>query len=132
MRVTNDMSEFNNTQLSTLDAINRFNEAFGRHDVEGVMAAMTDDCVFENTYPPPDGARHVGQAAVRAAWEDFFSSSPDATFTAEETFACDDRCIVRWRYNWVDHEGIPGYIRGVDIFRVEGGKVAEKLSYVKG
>ena len=126
------MSELSKTQQSTLDIIYRFNEAFGRHDVEGVMASMTDDCVFENTYPPPDGARHVGQAAVRAAWEEFFSSSPGAAFTTEEIFACDDRCVVRWTYNWVDREGIPGYILGVDIFRVEGGKVAEKLSYVKG
>ena len=27
----------------------RFNEAFNRHDVDAVMAAMTDDCVFEST-----------------------------------------------------------------------------------
>jgi hypothetical protein len=25
-----------------------------------------------------------------------------------------------------------GHVRGVDVFRVRGGKVAEKLSYVKG
>ena len=29
-------------------------------------------------------------------------------------------------------DGMPGHIRGVDVFRVRGGKVAEKLSYVKG
>jgi hypothetical protein len=26
----------------------------------------------------------------------------------------------------------PGHVRGVDVLRVRGGKVAEKLSYVKG
>jgi hypothetical protein len=26
---------------------------------------MTDDCVFENTYPATDGTRYQGQAAVR-------------------------------------------------------------------
>jgi hypothetical protein len=26
----------------------------------------------------------------------------------------------------------PGHVRGVDIFLVRGGKVAEKLAYVKG
>lgn len=45
---------------STLEAVRRFNEAFDRHDVDGVMAAMTDDCVFENTCPTPDGERYAG------------------------------------------------------------------------
>jgi hypothetical protein len=38
-----------------------------------------------------------------------------------------DRAAVRWRFDWGD-----GYIRGVDLFKVRDGKVAEKLSYVKG
>ena len=48
-----------------LGAARRFLDAFGRHDVDGVMAAMADDCVFENTWPAPDGEWNVGQAAVR-------------------------------------------------------------------
>ena len=61
---------------STLATIQRFNAAFDRRDAEAVMAAMTEDCVFENTYPPPDGERCEGQAAVRAFWEKFFASPP--------------------------------------------------------
>ena len=33
----------------TLEALQRFNDAFARHDVDAVMAAMTADCLFENT-----------------------------------------------------------------------------------
>jgi hypothetical protein len=29
------------------------------------MTLMTDDCVFENTWPAPDGERYEGQVAVR-------------------------------------------------------------------
>ena len=117
---------------STLEAVRRFNEAFNRHDVDGVMAAMSEDCVFENTCPPPDGERHVGLVSVRKIWESFFSSSPDASFTTEDIFAAKDRCVVRWRYDWTSKDGTPGHIRGVDIFRIRDGKVAEKLAYVKG
>lgn len=46
-------------------------------------------------------------------------------------FAAGDRCVVRWVYTWV-REGTPGRIRGVDVFRVRDGRVAENLSYVKG
>jgi ketosteroid isomerase-like protein len=116
----------------TLEALQRFNEAFARHDVDAVMAAMTADCLFENTYPPPDGERYVGQAAVRTFWERFFADSPHATFETEDTFACKDRALVCWRYRWVEQDGKHGHIRGVDVFRVQDGKVAEKLSYVKG
>jgi hypothetical protein len=43
----------------------RFNEVFARHDVDGVTAGMTENCVFENTLPPPDRERHVGQEGSR-------------------------------------------------------------------
>ena len=117
---------------ATFEAIERFNDAFGRHDVDGVMEAMADDCVFENTCPPPDGERYEGKERVRWFWEGFFRSSPTAVFETEEIFATGDRCVVRWLYRWVEESGVPGHIRGVDVFRVRGGKVAEKLSYVKG
>jgi ketosteroid isomerase-like protein len=116
----------------TLEVIQRFNDAFNRHDVGAVMAAMTEDCVFENTHPPPDGERYYGQAAVRAFWERFFASSPHATFETEDIFAGGDRGVVCWLYRWVEQDGKRGHIRGVDVFRVRDGKVAEKFSYVKG
>src|SRR5687767_1148489 len=90
---------------ATLDTIERFNAAFNAHDVDAVMALMTDDCVFENTTPPPDGERFVGQAAVRGCWERLFAGSPHAHFTTEELFVAGDRCTVRWRYTWRDAAG---------------------------
>ena len=115
----------------TVDVVERFNAAFNRHDVDAVMALMTEDCVFDNTRPRPDGERFEGQAAVRRYWQEFFSRSPAARFETEELFAAGDRCVVRWTYHWV-RDGVPGRVRGVDLFRVRDGKVAEKLSYVKG
>ena len=117
---------------ATRATIEHFNAVFNRHDVDAIMSAMTDDCVFENTYPPPDGERYEGQAAVRAFWEQFFSSSPQAHIETEELIACGDHCIHRWRYGWANADGTFGHVRGVDIFRVRDGKVAEKFSYVKG
>ena len=116
---------------ATLAAIERFNEAFGRGDVDAVMRAMTDDCVFENTGPSPDGARYFGQQAVRAFWAQWFERNPGARFEAEEIVALGDRCVVRWIYHKVK-AGTPWHLRGVDVFRVSHGLVAEKLSYVKG
>jgi ketosteroid isomerase-like protein len=117
---------------ATLAAVTALNDALNRHDVDAVMAAMTDDCIFDNTYPPPDGTRYVGQAAVRAFWEEMLRSAPDAQFTAEEVFAVGDRAAARWVYAYTDAVGVAQHIRGADVLRVRDGKVAEKLAYVKG
>src|SRR3954464_2968221 len=109
-----------------LAAVERFDKAFCARDVDAVLAAMTPDCVFEDT-SPPDGRRHVGAAAVRAAWEALFAASPDGVFTTEEVVVAGERVVVRWRYDFGD-----GHVRGVDLFTVRDGLVAEKLSYVKG
>jgi len=116
---------------ATLEAVERFNDAFNRHDVDAVMAVMTDDCVFESTAPPL-GERHVGQRAVRAAWEEFFTSTPTAHFDSEDVIASGDRCVVQWRFSWQNDDGSTGTVRGVDVLRVRDGKVAEKFAYVKG
>ena len=117
---------------STIEVINQFNDAFNRHDVQAVMALMTEDCIFENTYPSPDGERFEGQEAVRQYWQEFFGSSPNALFQTEELFVHENRCVVRWRYTWTNVDGSPGHVRGVDVLLVRDGKVAEKLAYVKG
>jgi len=115
----------------TREAVDRFNDAFNRHDVDGVMEAMTDDCVFENT-SPPHGHRYEGATQVRTAWEEFFAASPDAHFEGDDVIVAGDRCVVRWNYTWTNDDGTTGSISGVDVLRVRDGKVAEKFAYVKG
>lgn len=111
--------------------IERFNAAVNRHDVEGMVSLMTSDCVFENTRPAPDGERFVGREAIGACFAAMFERSPQARFEIEESFAVGDRCVVRWIYRWI-RDGKPGHVRGVDVFRLRDGLIAEKLSYVKG
>jgi steroid delta-isomerase-like uncharacterized protein len=115
----------------TRTVVERFNDAFNSHDVDAVMALMTEDCVFENTRPAPNGTRYEGAAAVRQFWVDFFANSPQARFETEEMFGAGNRAVVRWVYRWTKPAG-SGQVRGVDVFTVRDGKVAEKLSYVKG
>jgi ketosteroid isomerase-like protein len=116
---------------ATGDVVARFNDAINRHDPAAVAALLTDDTVFENTGPVPDGARIVGKAAVAAFWEKWFVSNADATFDAEEIIVSGDRCIVRWVYRKM-RDGKPWHLRGIDVFTVRDGRIAAKLAYVKG
>jgi len=110
----------------------QFNEAFNRHDVPGMMELMSEDCVFENTAPAPDGTLYAGKETVTQFWEAFFQESPNAHIEIEEAFGMGERCILRWIYTWIDGQGQKGHVRGVDIFRVRADRITEKLSYVKG
>ena len=118
---------------STADSVvARFGTAFDRRDLEAVMALVTDDCVFESTSPAPDGDRFEGAAAVQAEWEKLFANTDDARFETEESVVLGDRAVVRWQYSWREPSGERGHVRGVDVLRLRDGKIAEKLSYVKG
>jgi ketosteroid isomerase-like protein len=113
-------------QSEPLEIVKAFGAAWADHDLETTLAMVTDDCVFDATGPAPDGTRCVGVDAIRSAWAPIFADRM-SRFEDEETFESGDRVVQRWRYTF---QG--GHVRGVDLFRVRDGKVAEKLSYVKG
>src|SRR5689334_21882375 len=81
-------------EASTRDAINRFNEAFNRHDADALAAVLTDDTVFEDTSPAPDGRRVEGKTAVVEYWRNWFARNADAKFETEEMIVSGDRAIV--------------------------------------
>lgn len=124
------------TRLSRLESTTRivlqFNDAFNQHDVSEMMKLMSDNCIFENTTPAPDGTIYTGKHAVTQFWQDFFLHSPNAHIEIEEIFGLGMHCIMRWKYSWIDGNGNKGHVRGVDIFKVINGLISEKLSYVKG
>jgi ketosteroid isomerase-like protein len=120
------------TTATTIGIVQRYNESFNQGDVDGVMAAMTGDCVVETPIPPPDGSRFQGQEAVRALRRDFIQPTSNIEFATEDRFASGDRCLVQWLFTWVGQDGQPGRVRGVDLSKVRDGKSAEKLVYVTG
>ena len=117
---------------TTIQVVEQLNEALNRRDVDAFMALITDDCVFENTFPSPDGQRYEGQGAIRTFVEDFFHSTPHIDFQTEDLFASGSRCVVRWVFHWSNPSGEHGHIRGVDVITVRNGKMAEDFAYVKG
>jgi len=119
------------TRLSKIEAgvraVLEFNEAFNRHDVDEMMKLASEDTVFENTSPAPDGMVYAGKAAVTKFWSAFFRESPRAHIDIEEIFGLGFHVVMRWKYSWGD-----GHVRGVDVFKLKDGLICEKLSYVKG
>jgi len=119
------------SEAETRAVVERFNDAFNRHDADTIALLLTDDTVFEDTSPAPDGKRIEGRARVIAFWREWFSRHSDARFESEEMIVTGDRAVVRWVYRKM-RNGQPWHLRGVDLFTVRDGKVAAKLAYVKG
>ncbi len=116
---------------TTIDLITRFEENFNTYDVGAIMADMTEDCVFEHVAPTAVSfGRHEGQEAVRAVWASLAEHFPNYHFDVEDVFGVGDRAACRWAMRWDLPEGGRGAARGVDIFTVRDGKIAEKLTYV--
>jgi ketosteroid isomerase-like protein len=114
---------------ATLTVVRRFIESVGRHDVEAILADMTDDAVYENLGQDVDSGRHEGQAAVRAAFEAVFEAYPDCRSETDDLFAAGDRCCYCWTMRWTEPDGSEGVSRGTDVFTVRAGKVATKKTY---
>ena len=118
-------------EQATRTTIERFNEVFNKHDADKLAAFLTEDTVFEDTSPAPDGRRIEGKAAVVEFWRGWFERNADARFEAEEVIVSGNRATVLWVYHKM-RNGQPWHLRGVDVFAIRDGKVAAKLAYVKG
>lgn len=126
-----ELSMHRSEEQKTRQVIDSFNKVFHSQDADALAQLLTDDTVFEDTSPAPDGRRIEGRANVVAFWRGWFARNPDARFDAEEIIVMGNRAVVRWVYRKL-RNGQPWHLRGVDIFTVRDGKVAAKLAYVKG
>ena len=110
----------------------RFGAAFDRGDLDAVMALVTDDCVFESTSPAPDGARFEGAAARTGGVGEAVREHRTRGSRPRRPWCWVIGPSCGGRYSWQEPSGERGHVRGVDVMRLRDGKIAEKLSYVKG
>ena len=114
-------------------ALDKWNQAWDAHDLEGVMALFHDDVLFENW----TGGRAEGKEAVRKAWTPWFENHGGFRFTPEDTFIDEDeqKVLYRWQLDWPSFEkgfdGEPETRRGVDVIHFQDGKIIKKLTYSK-
>ena len=80
------MPEEARTNEITLAFLDAFADAWNRHDVDAIMSAMTDDCVFEaSAGVGVRGTVYDGQRQVRKGVEAVFEQFPDADGAGRST-----------------------------------------------
>jgi steroid delta-isomerase-like uncharacterized protein len=118
-------------------AIDRYNDAWNRHDVDSIMALHAPDMVFENHTA---GERAEGEA-VREHIGRIFESWPDIAFTTRRAYLRDGLVVQEWtaaathtrpmrRGELVaEPSGKRVEWKGLDVIPFEGGLVKRKDVY---
>ena len=119
------------------EAIDRYNDAWNRHDVAAIMAMHAPDMVFENHTA---GERAEGEAvaehiaAIFAAW-------PDLAFSTRRLYVRDDLVVQEWTATAThDHDLRRGDLvapasgkrlewKGMDVIPFENGLIKRKDVY---
>ena len=119
----------NEERIAVLEA---FEEAGNRHDIDGMMSLMTDDCVFDSAFGPhPHGTRFEGRDQVKGGLESFLNIAPDARWTDARHFVSGDRGASEWIFTATAQDGSSIEVAGCDIVTFRGGKIAIKNSFRK-
>ena len=120
-----------NTQVKW-QLLEDFAQAFNRHDLDGVMSRMTDDCVFLTAAgPQPEGVRFEGQDAVRAAFAKVIADMPDVRWNDPVHTIEEDRAMTEWRFTCTMPDGTRKDVEGLDVFRLRNGKIHIKSTFRK-
>jgi steroid delta-isomerase-like uncharacterized protein len=115
-----------------LKLLERFADAWNRHDLDALMSMMTDDCVFEaSAGPQVDGHRSEGAAAVRAAYAAVFQAFPDAHWAAARHVVAGARGVSEWTFTGTRRDGTRVEVNGCDLFTFRDSRIAIKNSYRK-
>jgi steroid delta-isomerase-like uncharacterized protein len=119
-----------NTPLLTL--LDRFADAWNRHDLDALMSMMTDDCVFEASAGPDiAGRRSEGTQAVRAAFAEVFERFPDAHWGNARHFIAGNRAVSEWTFTGTPEDGKRVEVNGCDLFTLRDDKIVVKNSFRK-
>ena len=120
------------SEAESLTLLERFADAWNRHDLDAVMSMMTDDCVFEaSAGPEVNGQRSQGKQSVRAAFAAVFEAFPDAHWGEARHFAAGDRGVSEWTFSGTQKDGKRVVVTGCDLLTFCDGRISVKNSYRK-
>lgn len=115
-----------------VDFLVSFCEAFNRHDLDALMAHMTEDCVFcASVGSEQEGRRYVGRDAVRDGFAEVFTTFPDGRWEEGRHWVSGDRGVSEWVFRGTRVDGIRVEVNGCDLFTFRDGEIAVKDSFRK-
>jgi ketosteroid isomerase-like protein len=110
----------------------RFLAPWNRHDIDGALALMTDDCVWEVTRgSEPHGTLFEGPSAVRSAIAGAFEMLPDIYYQPIRSLFGEEHVVVELLVSGTLRDGTKTTFHACDILTMREGLIAAKRSYRK-
>jgi steroid delta-isomerase-like uncharacterized protein len=115
-----------NAQSALEETIERYNDAWNRHDVDAIVAFHAPGMVFENHTA---GERAEGDA-VREHIATIFANWPDLAFRSRRLYVRDGLVVSEWTATATRQEtGEKLEWDGIDVFPFEDGLIVRKDVY---
>lgn len=112
--------------------VEKFLTPWNRHDVDGALSLMTDDCVWEITRgTEAHGTLFRGSCEVRTAIVDAFKMIPNVHYQPLRCHYGKDHVVVELLVTGTQSDGAELRYHACDILTLAGGKIAAKRSYRK-
>ena len=104
--------------------IERYNDAWNRHDLEAICSMHTGDMVFENH----TAGESASGADVRRHIASIFANWPDLAFETRRLYATPELAVCEWTAS-ATRDGEALSWPGVDVFPIRDGLIARKDVY---
>ena len=120
--------------MSVLDEsfVQKMLAVWNAHDVDGAMALMTADCVWEITRgSAPHGTLFQGAIEVRAAIADAFRTIPDIRYQSLRSCFGPGHVVMELLVTGTLADGTQAKFHACDVLTMVGDRIAAKRSYRK-
>ena len=106
-------------------------DIFQEGNLDAADEILSPEFVWHGAFSPGEDQR--GPQPIKQVASAFISAFPDRRITHEDVVAAGDKVLIRWTMNGTqegEFAGIPPTgkqvtLTGFDLFRIEGGKIAE-------
>jgi steroid delta-isomerase-like uncharacterized protein len=114
-----------------VNLVERFAEAFNRHDVDGLLDCFTADATYRDLFYGP----HAGPAALRGMFERMFREGRDYRWSMDAIVMNDRRAAAEWTFGYTATAAVSRSagrrirFSGMSIFELEGGRIRAYREY---
>jgi len=117
----------------TTELLDAIQDAFNRHDVEGILAYFAEDCEWLMARGPhaPEGRRCRGKAEIGRVLSERYARIPDMRWVEMRHWIFGDKALSEWTVKGTPIEGPALYLLGCDLWELRDGKVVKKDTYWK-
>ena len=117
----------------TVELLDTIQDAFNRHDVDGILAHFVDDCVWlmARGPSPREGRCCRGKAEIAEVLSQRYAQIPDMRWVDMRHWIMGDKALSEWVVQGTSLDGEKLDFLGCDLWEFRGDKVVKKDTYWK-